>query len=62
LKDPNGDYTLNIEERNRLVTLSFSGRIDLETMESVNSKLDIPSWTHSGKAAIRQRSRLICPA
>jgi phospholipid/cholesterol/gamma-HCH transport system permease protein len=40
LKDPNGDYTLNIEEKNGLVTLSFSGRIDLETMESVDSKLD----------------------
>ena len=40
MKDPNGDYTLNIEEKNGLVTLSFSGRIDLETMESVDSKLD----------------------
>ena len=40
MKDQNGDYTLNIEEKNGLVTLSFSGRIDLETMESVDSKLD----------------------
>jgi phospholipid/cholesterol/gamma-HCH transport system permease protein len=51
LKDQNGDYTLNIEERNRLVTLSFSGRIDLETMESVNSRLDA-FWESSHPAGI----------
>ena len=51
MKDQNSDYTLNIEERNRLVTLSFSGRIDLETMESVNSKLDA-FWESSHPAEI----------
>jgi phospholipid/cholesterol/gamma-HCH transport system permease protein len=51
LKDPNGDYTLNIEEKNGLVTLSFSGRIDLETMESVDSKLDA-FWESSHPAEI----------
>ena len=51
MKDQNSDYTLNIEEKNRLVTLSFSGRIDLETMESVNSKLDA-FWESSHPAEI----------
>ena len=51
MKDPNGDYTLNIEEKNGLVTLSFSGRLDLETMESVDSKLDA-FWESSHPAEI----------
>jgi len=40
LKAPDRNYDLKIEERDRRTTISFSGRIDLEAMESLSAEMD----------------------
>ena len=40
MKAPDRNYDLKIEERDRRTTISFSGRIDLEAMESLSAEMD----------------------